>query len=177
MHQLLTRARQTKRRIVLPEGTDPRVIQAATKCQLRGIAQCLLLGDSQEIHRLARAQGIADFPPQGLEILELTMDLREKYVAPMAELRKHKGLTDLKARAQLEDITVFATMMLAMGEVDGLVSGAVHTTAKTVRLALQLIKSSIFFMLLPDQVVLYGDCAINPDPNPTELRFRQGIWH
>ena len=105
MHQLVTRARQTKRRIFLPEGTDPRVSQAATKCQLRGIAQCLLLEDSQEIHRLARAQGIADFPPKGLEILELTMGLREKYVAPVVELRKHKGLTDLMARPQLEDIT------------------------------------------------------------------------
>ncbi|KAL7570981.1 hypothetical protein ACA910_002605 [Epithemia clementina (nom. ined.)] len=176
MHQLVTRARQVQRRIVLPEGTDQRIIQAAVKCQSKGIAKCVLLGDPKEIYRLARAMGIVDFPV-GLEIVEPTMELREKYVAPMVELRKHKGMTEAMARAQLEDITVLATMMLAEGEVDGLVSGAANTTANTIRPALQLIKarpdasivSSVFFMLLPDQVVLYGDCAINPDPNPTEL--------
>jgi phosphate acetyltransferase len=92
-------------------------------------------------------------------------------------LRKHKGMTAPSALAQLEDITVLGTMMLATGEADGLVSGAVHSTANTVRPALQLIKtrpdakliSSIFFMCLPNQVLVYGDCAINPDPNAEEL--------
>ena len=176
MHQLVSRARKAGKRIVLPEGNDPRVIRAAVKCQDRGIAKCILLGDPDEVNRLARAQGITNMP-SGLEILEPTSELREKYVASMVELRKHKGCTEEIARAQLEDITVLATMMLAVGEVDGLVSGAIHTTANTIRPALQLIKSrpntpivsSVFFMLLPDQVVLYGDCAINPDPSPVEL--------
>ena len=96
----------------------------------------------------------------------------------MVELRKHKGLKDAMAEAQLEDTVVLGTMMLAQGDVDGLVSGAVHTTANTIRPAFQLIKtnpsagglvSSVFFMLLPDQVVVYGDCAVNPDPNTEEL--------
>jgi len=176
MHQLVTRARKANKRIVLPEGSDARVVRAAIKCQDQGIANCVLLGDPEEVERLARAQGIEDLP-DGLEILSPTSELREKYVARMVELRKHKGMTELVARAQLEDITVLATMMLAVGEVDGLVSGAIHTTANTIRPALQLIKtrpntsivSSVFFMLLPDQVVLYGDCAINQQPDPSAL--------
>jgi len=176
MHQLVTRARKANRRIILPEGDDPRVIRAAIKCQDRNIANCVLLGDPDEVERLARGQGI-DKLPEGLEILSPSVELREKYVDQMVELRKHKGMTAPVARAQLEDVTVLATMMLAVGEVDGLVSGARHTTANTIRPALQLIKtrphtsivSSVFFMLLPDQVVLYGDCAINQTPDPNAL--------
>ena len=103
--------------------------------------------------------------------------MRERYVEPMVALRKSKGLTPEQAREQLQDTVVLGTMMLAVDDVDGLVSGAVHTTASTVRPALQLIKtepgssivSSVFFMLMPDQVLVYGDCAINPDPSATEL--------
>lgn len=95
----------------------------------------------------------------------------------MVELRKSKGLTEPMAVAQLSDTVTLGTMMLAVDEVDGLVSGAIHTTASTVRPALQLIKtapgssivSSVFFMLMPDQVLVYGDCAINPNPNATQL--------
>jgi phosphate acetyltransferase len=119
---------------------------------------------------------------QGVELNENVVILspsqvRERYVGPMVELRKHKGLTEVVAADQLEDNVVLGTMMLALDEVDGLVSGAVHTTANTIRPPLQLIKtaegsslvSSIFFMLLPDQVYVYGDCAINPDPNAEQL--------
>lgn len=102
---------------------------------------------------------------------------QEKYVARLVELRKSKGMTEVVAREQLEDTVVLGTMMLERNEVDGLVSGAVHTTANTIRPPLQIIKtapnaslvSSIFFMLLPDQVLVYGDCAINPDPNAEQL--------
>ena len=95
----------------------------------------------------------------------------------MVEIRKHKGMTPLQAEIGLEDRVTLGTVMLAVGDVDGLVSGAVHTTASTVRPALQLIRtapgnsivSSVFFMLMPDQVLVYGDCAINPDPNAEEL--------
>src|SRR5690554_7728726 len=95
----------------------------------------------------------------------------------MFELRKNKQLTEPMAAAQLEDNTVIGTMMLAMNEVDGLVAGAIQTTANTIRPAMQLIRtaptaklvSSVFFMGLPDQVLLYGDCAVNPDPNAEEL--------
>jgi len=103
--------------------------------------------------------------------------VRAHYVAPMVELRKHKGLSPTMAEQQLEDNVVLGTMMLYQDDVDGLVSGAVHTTANTIRPALQLIKtapgaklvSSVFFMLMPDQVLVYGDCAVNPDPNAEEL--------
>lgn len=173
-YMLVNRAQEATRRIVLPEGDEPRTIEAAAQCQQRGIAQCVLLGKRDEVERVAAAQG-TDLP-EAIDIVDLD-EVREAYVGPMVALRKHKGLTDVMAREQLEDNVVLGTMMLALGEVDGLVSGAVHTTANTVRPALQLIKtapnarliSSVFFMLLPQQVVVYGDCAINPDPNAEEL--------
>ena len=104
-------------------------------------------------------------------------DVRENYVARLVELRKSKGLTEEQARAQLEDTVVLGTMMLEAGEVDGLVSGAVHTTANTIRPPMQIIKtapgssiiSSVFFMLLPDQVLVYGDCAVTQKPTAEQL--------
>ena len=175
LHMLAKLARHKPRRIVLPEADDIRIIRAAAICHERNIAKCVLLGSPQAVRRLADAQGI--YLPDDVEILDPTMELRMKYVDAMVELRKHKQLNRPSALAQLEDITVLGTMMLACGEVDGLVSGAVHSTANTVRPALQLIKtrpsakliSSIFFMCLPNQVLIYGDCAINPDPNAEEL--------
>ena len=126
------------------------------------------------IEAVAAAQGVT-LPPT-LEIIDPD-SVREQYVERMVEMRKSKGLTPGQAREQLQDTVVLGTMMLAEDDVDGLVSGAVHTTANTVRPALQLIKtepgssivSSVFFMLMPDQVLVYGDCAINPDPNAAEL--------
>lgn len=173
-YMLVNRAQEANQRIVLPEGDEPRTIEAAAQCQSRGIARCVLLGKRDEVERVAAAQGTE--LPDGIEIVDPD-EVRDAYVAPMVALRKHKGLTEVMARQQLEDNVVLGTMMLAQREVHGLVSGAVHTTANTVRPALQLIKtapgarliSSVFFMLLPQQVVVYGDCAINPDPNAEEL--------
>ncbi len=175
LYRLVELAREAGKRIVLPEGTEPRTVKAATICAERGIATCVLLGDPEEVRLVAEAQGLTLGP--GVEVVEPTDELRERYVASMVELRSHKGLTPDGARNQLRDNVVLATMMVAVGEVDGLVSGAVHTTASTVRPALQLIKthehaklvSSVFFMCLPDQVLVYGDCAVNPDPNAEEL--------
>ena len=126
------------------------------------------------IETIAASQGIT--LPDSLEIIDPDA-ISGRYVAPMVELRKAKSLTPDQAVAQLEDPVVLGTMMLAEGHVDGLVSGAVHTTANTVRPALQLIKtapdssivSSVFFMLMPDQVLVYGDCAINPVPTAEQL--------
>lgn len=173
-YQLVQRAKAAAKRIVLPEGAEPRTVQAAAICQARGIARCVLLAKPEEVQAVARSQGI-DLP-EGLEILDPDL-IRGRYVEPMVELRKGKGLNAPMAEAQLEDTVVLGTMMLALDEVDGLVSGAVHTTANTIRPALQLIKtapgynlvSSVFFMLLPDQVLVYGDCAVNPDPNAEQL--------
>ncbi len=172
--QLVERARANVQRIVLPEGEEPRTIQAATICQQRGIAQCILLGNAEVIHQVAEAQGIE--LPSDIVIMEPD-NIREDYVPAMVELRKHKNLTAPMAVAQLEDNVVLGTMMLALDKVDGLVSGAIHTTANTIRPAMQLIKtapgaklvSSVFYMCLPEQVLVYGDCAVNPDPNAEEL--------
>ncbi len=173
-YQLVQRAKAANKRIVLPEGSEPRTVKAAAICQARGIANCVLLAKPEDVKAVARAQGIE--LPEGLEILDPDL-IRERYIDPMVELRKGKGLNAPMAAAQLEDTVVLGTMMLALDEVDGLVSGAINTTANTIRPALQLIKtapgyklvSSIFFMLLPDQVLVYGDCAVNPDPTAVEL--------
>ncbi|NDV13511.1 phosphate acetyltransferase [Crenobacter caeni] len=173
-HLLIGQARAAGKRIVLPEGDEPRTLKAAVICQQKGIARCVLLGKPERIREVADAQGLT--LPSGIEIIDPEQALH-RYVAPMVELRKAKGLTAPQAEKLLEDTVVMGTMMLALGEVDGLVSGAVHTTANTVRPALQLIKtapgasivSSVFFMLMPDQVLVYGDCAINPDPSAEQL--------
>jgi phosphate acetyltransferase len=173
-YRLTELARAAKKRIVLPEGNEPRTIRAAALCAERGIARCVLLGDPGEVRRVAEALEV-ELPP-GVEILD-PASVRANYVAPLVELRKHKGLSAQAAADLLEDNVWLGTMMLALGEVDGLVSGAVHSTANTIRPALQLIKtkpsakvvSSIFFMCLPEQVLVYGDCAVNPDPDATML--------
>jgi phosphate acetyltransferase len=174
LHQLSERARLANKRIVLPEGVEPRTVRAAAICSRRGIARCVLLGDPAEIEAVAKSQDL-DLP-KNLEILDPAL-LRAKYTEPLFEARKHKGLSMEMAASQLEDNVVLGTMMLALGEVDGLVSGAVHSTANTIRPALQLIKtkkdartvSSIFFMCLPEQVLVYGDCAVVPDPDAETL--------
>jgi len=173
-HKLTELARQANKMIILPEGEDIRTIKAAAICVRRNIARCQLLGNKENILRIAEQQGI-DLP-EGLLITD-PEHISSNYVAPLIELRKHKGMTDVIAKQELKDNVVLGTMMLQLGQVDGLVSGAVNTTANTIRPALQLIKtaegcnlvSSIFFMLLPDQVLIYGDCAINPDPNAEQL--------
>lgn len=173
-YQLTELARKAAKRIVLPEGDEPRTVKAAAICAERKIAECVLLGNPDEIRRVAEQQGVT--LGAGVEIIDPDT-VREKYVARLVELRKNKGMTEVVAREQLEDTVVLGTMMLEANEVDGLVSGAVHTTANTIRPPLQIIKtapnaslvSSVFFMLLPDQVLVYGDCAINPDPNAEQL--------
>ena len=173
-HRMVQAARAANRRIVLPEGDEPRTVQAAAICQRKGIARCVLLGDPDRIRHVAEVQGIV--LPDDVEIIDPAA-VRARYVAPMTALRRAKGLTAAQAEQQLQDNVVLGTMMLALDEVDGLVSGAVHTTANTIRPALQLIRtapgvttvSSVFFMLMPHEVLVYGDCAVNPDPNAEQL--------
>jgi len=173
-YRLTELARAAKKRIVLPEGNEPRTVRAAAICAERGIARCVLLGDPAEVRRVAEALEV-ELPPD-VEVLD-PVSIRANYVAPLVEMRKHKGLAPQAAADFLEDNVWLGTMMLALGEVDGLVSGAVHSTANTIRPALQLIKtkpeakvvSSIFFMCLPEQVLVYGDCAVIPDPDAATL--------
>lgn len=173
-YRMIEQARAAKKRIVLPEGDEPRTIQAAIDCHNKGIAKCVLLAKREKVEEQVK---ILDLNiPSDLEIIDPDQ-IRHKYVAPLVEMRKSKGLTTEQAEQMLEDTVVIGTMMLAKNDVDGLVSGAVHTTANTIRPALQLIKtapsaslvSSVFFMLMPDQVFVYGDCAVNPEPTAEQL--------
>ncbi len=173
-YRLVQLSREAHKRIVLPEGDEPRTLRAANICQQRRIANCVLLAKPERVQELAAHNGIELHPD--LEIID-PATIREEYRDPLVELRKHKGMDRNMAESALEDNVMLATMMLKMGSVDGLVSGAVHTTADTVRPALQLIKtrpgnrfvSSLFFMLLPDQVYIYADCAINENPDAETL--------
>ncbi len=167
-------ARKANKRIVLPEGAEPRTVHAAAICHEKGIARCVLLAPRPSVLAVAKEIGVT--LPDSVEIID-PETLIPEYIEPMCELRKSKGLTADDACRQLQDTVVLGTMMMAQGDVDGLVSGAVHTTANTIRPALQLIKtapgasivSSVFFMLLPGQVLVYGDCAVNPNPTPEQL--------
>jgi phosphate acetyltransferase len=133
-----------------------------------------LLGPPDQVAGLARSLGLQ--LPDGVTVVE-PQSVAERYVAPLAKLRRHRGWTEEMARDHLADPIMVGTMMLQQSEVDGLVAGAVHTTAATVRPALQILGakpgsrlvSSVFFMCLPDEVVVYGDCAINPQPDAEDL--------
>ena len=174
-YELLHRARTDRKRIVLPEGTDPRILRATEILGLRGVVDITLLGVAEHILTAAAAMGIA---VEGVDIVDpLTSPWREDFAARHVELRKHKGVVLDAARDAMADVSYFGTMMVHEGLADGMVSGAAHTTAHTIRPAFQIIRtrpgcelaSSVFLMCLEDRVVVYGDCAINPNPTAEEL--------
>jgi phosphate acetyltransferase len=173
-HRLIEAARADVKRIVLPEGAEPRTVAAASIVESRGIAHCVLLGNPDEIREVAARQGVT-LPP-GIELID-AVQAAPRYVAPLVERRKAKGMTPELAAGELADPIMIGTMMMALDEADGLVSGAVHTTAHTIRPALQIVKtapgsslvSSVFFMCLPEQVMVFGDCAVNPNPTAEQL--------
>jgi phosphate acetyltransferase len=173
-HRLIEQARSNLQRIVLPEGAEPRTVAAAAIVENRGIARCVLLGNPDEIREVAAKQGVT--LPSSVEIIDPAV-AAPRYVAPLVERRKAKGMTPERAAVELQDSIMVGTMMLALEEAAGLVSGAIHSTAHTIRPALQIIKtvpgcnlvSSIFFMCLPEQVLVFGDCAVVPNPTAPEL--------
>ena len=174
-HQLVTQARATGSHIVLPEGEDDRILEAAAQVLNDGIAKITILGDKEDIAR--RAEELQLDLSQAEVINHLESDLFEGFAKDFAELRKKKGITLDDARKQMKDVSYFATMMVHKGLADGMVSGAVNTTAATLRPAFQIIKtvpeasvvSSIFLMVMRGRLWAFGDCAVNPNPTPAQL--------
>ncbi len=174
-YQLREQARSDRKRIVLPEGDDDRILRSAGRVLQRGIADLTILGEESQIRARAAELGVnvddaTVFDPR-------TSDLCDQFAEQYAQLRATKGVTVEQAREIIHDVSYFGTMLVHNSHVDGMVSGASHTTAHTVRPALEIIRtapgistvSSVFLMCLPDQVLAYGDCAIVPDPTVEQL--------
>lgn len=174
-YELIERAKAARRHIVLPEGEDDRILRAADILMRRGVAALTLLGDVDAVRARAAALGL---DLDGAEIVDpISSPERERYGAVYHELRKQKGVTEELAYDALGDPTYFGTMMVHLGDADGMVSGAAHTTGDTIRPAFEFVKSrpgvsvvsSVFLMCLSDRVLVYGDCAVNPQPNSEQL--------
>ncbi|MFZ4704025.1 MAG: phosphate acetyltransferase, partial [Candidatus Methylumidiphilus sp.] len=174
-YELIQRAQGKRKHIVLPEGMEERVLRAAEIALFRDICDITLIGNEQDIRRKISSLGLS---LEKASIIDpMTSVWLETFSDTYYELRKHKGISKQLAYEIMSEPTFFGTMMAHLGYVDGMVSGATHTTAATIRPAFQIIKtqpgisivSSVFFMCLEDQVLVYGDCAINPDPSAEQL--------
>ncbi|MFD3532893.1 phosphate acetyltransferase [Streptomyces sp. NPDC058664] len=174
-HELIEQARADRRRVVLPEGTEERVLRAADVLLRRDVCDLTLLGDVETIRKKA-----ADLSVDlgGTQLIDpQTSELRDSFAEKYAALRAHKGVSVELAYDVVSDVNYFGTLMVQEGLADGMVSGSVHSTAATIRPAFEIIKtkpeasivSSVFFMCLADKVLVYGDCAVNPDPNAEQL--------
>ncbi|GGO33192.1 phosphate acetyltransferase [Streptomyces lasiicapitis] len=174
-HKLLERARSDRRRVVLPEGTEERVLRAADVLLRRRVCDLTLLGPVETIRKKAADLGVDLADSQLVD--PATSELRQGFAEEYARLRAHKGVTVELAYDVVADVNYFGTLMVQGGMADGMVSGSVHSTAATIRPAFEIIKtkpdasivSSVFFMCLADKVLVYGDCAVNPDPNAVQL--------
>ncbi|MYR96998.1 phosphate acetyltransferase [Streptomyces sp. SID8374] len=174
-HELLEQARSDRKRVVLPEGTEERVLRAADVLLRRDVCDLTLLGDVDTIRKKAADLGIDLAETQIVD--PQTSELRQAFAERYAQLRAHRGVTVELAYDVVADVNYFGTLMVQEGLADGMVSGSVHSTAATIRPAFEIIKtkpdasivSSVFFMCLADKVLVYGDCAVNPDPNAEQL--------
>ena len=174
-YQLMERARTDRKHIVLPESSDDRILQATAILLRRGVADLTLLGEENKVRARASALGL-DLDQVSI-LSPRDPDLVEQFAAAYTEARAHKGMTLERAREVVTDISYFGTMMVHLGLADGMVSGAVNTTAHTIRPALEFVKtrpgvntvSSVFLMCLADRVLVYGDCAVIPEPTTEQL--------
>ncbi|MFF5634468.1 phosphate acetyltransferase [Streptomyces sp. NPDC012825] len=174
-HELLEQARADRRRVVLPEGTEERVLRAADVLLRRDVCDLTLLGDVETIRKKAADLSVDLRDTQLID--PRTSELRDSFAEKYAALRAHKGVTVELAYDVVSDVNYFGTLMVQEGLADGMVSGSVHSTAATIRPAFEIIKtkpeasivSSVFFMCLADKVLVYGDCAVNPDPDAEQL--------
>jgi phosphate acetyltransferase len=174
-YELIERAKESRAHVVLPEGEDDRVLRAAEILLRRGVVELTILGKPVDVKARAAALGV---DLDGARVVDpLDSEHREGFAAIYFELRKHKGVTEEIALDVVGDPTYFGTLMVHTGAADAMVSGAAHTTADTIRPAFEIIKaqegvsvvSSVFLMCLPDRVLVYGDCAVNPKPDPGQL--------
>lgn len=172
---LIERARADRKRIVLPEPDDDRVLQAAAQVLAAGIADITFVGDADYVAKRSGELGLDLSDAQVVSVDDPAY--RERYAEEFARLRAKKGVTLEQAREKVTDVSYFGTMMVHMGDADGMVSGAAHTTAHTIVPSFQIIKtapgvsvvSSIFLMAMKDRVWAFGDCAVNPNPTPEQL--------
>lgn len=174
-YALIEKAKKHRRHIVLPEGNDERILRAADILLRRGVADLTILGDAKSISSMTSLMGLN---LAGVNIIDPgTSPDYDDYVSTFLELRRKKGMSRELAQDSMLDPTYFGTMMVYKGQADGMVSGAVNTTAHTIRPAFQIIKtkagasivSSVFLMCLKDRVLVFGDCAVNPNPNAAQL--------
>ncbi|MFG1872347.1 phosphate acetyltransferase [Micromonospora arborensis] len=174
-NELIDRARSKPRHLVLPEGSEERILRASEILLRRGVAELTLLGRPDDIARRTRELGI-DLGDANV-VDPVSSEWRDDFAAEYARLRAHRGVTAELAHDIVAQANYFGTLMVATGRADGMVSGATHTTAATIRPAFEIIRtvpdvsvaSSVFFMLLADRVLVYGDCAVNRDPDAAQL--------
>ncbi len=174
-YELVRRAKSGRKHIVLPEGIDDRILRACEILLLRGVVDITLLGKLDQVKQKADSLGLSMMDVQVIDPVD--SELRKSYARQYFELRRHKGVSEEMAYDVMADVSYFGTMMVYTGYVDGMVSGAAHTTQHTIRPAFEIIRakpgvsiiSSVFFMCMPDRVLVFGDCAVNPKPDAKEL--------